>query len=141
MLTLNKRAACRMDLRWITASRQNMPVKVTDRIPTVREWVERRSKPRLYEPLPVIVHGVDANGDAFETGALIDNLSAEGLYMQLAKCIEPWATLSIIIRFPSAPTDGEVVPRVVCYGMVLRAEPKANGICGVAVAFTHHQFL
>ena len=125
----------------MTGSRHDVPVKLANSIPTLREWVERRSKSRIYDLLPVIVHGVDANGEAFETDAVLDNLSADGLYMRLAKCIEPGATLSIIIRFASVPINGEVVPRVVCYGMVLRAEPKTGDACGVAVAFTHNQFL
>ena len=107
----------------------------------VYEFVERRSKPRIHELFPVTVHGVDGNGEAFETNGVLDNLSADGLHMKLRQCIDPGATLTIILQFWPAPINGEVTPRVLIYGMVLRAELMPGGECGVAIKFTHHRFL
>ena len=116
-------------------------MKLADHVLTIHEGIERRSKPRIYELFPVTVHGVDANGEVFEIDGALDNLSTGGLYMQLGQGVEPGATLSIIARFSRLPSDGELAQCVVLYGVVLRAELKPDGACGVAVKFTHYRFL
>lgn len=40
--------------------------------------IEQRRHPRLYEPFPTQVHGVDAGGEAFDINTVLDNLSAGG---------------------------------------------------------------
>ena len=107
----------------------------------VYEVPERRSKPRIHELFPVTVHGVDATGEAFEGNGFLDNVGADGLYMKLSQCIDPGATITVIIHFWPAPMNGEATPRVLLYGVVLRAELMPGGECGVAVKFTHHRFL
>ena len=87
------------------------------------------------------VHGVDGNGEAFETTSVLDNLSADGLYMRIGQGIEPGATLSIIIQLAPAPINGEPTARVMIYGVVLRAELIPSGSCGVAIKFSRYQFL
>jgi hypothetical protein len=102
---------------------------------------ERRVKPRIDVPFPVTVYGVDAKGEAFKVQTVLDNISAGGLYMRLWPRIEPGATLFIISRFSTSPETEGPAPRVALYGAVLRAEFKCGCTCGVAVAFSHHQFL
>src|SRR5438270_3427276 len=46
---------------------------------------ERRRRPRLYEPFPVMVRGVDASGTSFEINTVLDNMSADGLYVRLRR--------------------------------------------------------
>ena len=116
-------------------------MNLPDHSVAVYEVPERRSKPRIHELFPVTVHGVDATGEAFEANGVLDNLSADGLYMKLRQCIYPGATLAIIIHFWPAPINGEPRPRVLLYGMVLRAELMPGGEGGVAIKFTHHRFL
>ena len=120
---------------------QSTAVNLTNRVVTVHEEPERRSKPRIHELFPVTVHGVDGNGEAFEANGVLDNLSADGVYMKLRECIDPGATLTIIIQFWPTPINREATPRVLLYGMVLRAELMPGGECGVAIKFTHHRFL
>lgn len=108
---------------------------------TSDEGVERRSKPRIYDPFPVVVRGVDASGETFEFKTVIDNISAGGLYLRLTRCVEPGVMLSIYIRLSTTPKDDVPAPHVAVHGVVLRAEQKPSGACGVAVAFTNHRFL
>jgi hypothetical protein len=136
-----RREASQVDLSLITGPKQSTAVSFPDPLAAVYEVPERRGKPRIHELFPVTVHGVDANGEAFEANGVLDNLSADGLYMKLGQCIDPGATLTIIIQFCPAPINGEPPPRVLLYGMVLRAELKPGGECGVAIKFTHHRFL
>ena len=103
--------------------------------------IERRAKPRIYDLFPATVCGVDSNGEVFETDVVIDNLSAAGLYTQMRQCIDPGATLAIIVQLSPAAVNGKPKARVVLYGMVLRAERKPNDACGVAMRLTHHRFL
>ena len=136
-----RREASQVDLSLMTGPMQSIAVNLPDRVVAVHKETERRSKPRIHELFPVTVHGVDANGEAFEANGALDNLSADGLYMKLGQCIDPGATLTIIIQFWPAPINAEVTPRVLLYGMVLRAELLRGGECGVAIKFTHHRFL
>jgi hypothetical protein len=133
--------ASHVDLSLITGSKQRTAVNLPNHVVPVRDEPERRSKPRIHELFPLTVHGVDANGEAFEGNGVLDNLSADGLYMKLRQCIDPGATLTIIIQFWPAPIKVEATPRVLLYGMVLRAELTPGGECGVAIKFTHHRFL
>jgi len=130
-----------MDPLLITASGQGTTVELADHALAIREGIDRRSKPRICEFFPVTVHGVDGNGEAFETASVLDNLSADGLYMRIGQGIGPGATVSIIIQFAPAPINGEPAARVVIYGVVLRAELTPSGTCGVAVKFSRYQFL
>ena len=125
----------------MTGSGQGTTLELYDHVFAVHDAAERRSKPRIYELFPVTVHGVDANGEVFEIDGALDNLSTGGLYMQLGQGVEPGATLSTILRFSRLPSNGEPSLCVVLYGVVLRAELKPDGACGVAVKFTHYRFL
>jgi hypothetical protein len=112
-----------------------------DRLSTIRRGSERRGKPRICEPFPATVHGVNAQGESFELSAVLDNLSAGGLYLRLAHCITEGTNLFITIRLSFAATDDVSAPRVATHGVVLRAEPMLSGACGVALRFSDHQFL
>ena len=50
--------------------------------------VERRQHSRLSEPFPVLVRGVDAGGEAFESNTVLDDFSAGGLYVRLRWRVE-----------------------------------------------------
>ena len=116
------------------------PTRV-DHLSTFHRSVEFRSKPRIYDPFPVTVHGVDIDGETFEFETIVDNISAGGLYLRLMRCIERGVKLLVVIRLSTAPSDDVSAPRIVTHGEVLRAESKPGGVCCVAIAFTHHHFL
>ncbi|HXG64795.1 MAG TPA: PilZ domain-containing protein [Blastocatellia bacterium] len=102
--------------------------------------VERRSKPRLYHPFLIKVRGVDTGGRAFETHTLVDNLSASGLYLRLARQVEAGTRLFLVLYLSGAP-GGEGGGRVAIRGVTLRTEPRAEGMYGLAVKFTSYRFL
>ncbi len=103
--------------------------------------VERRSCTRINEPFPVTVNGTDPAGQEFQSETLLDNLSAGGLYMRLARHLEPGAKLSFVVRMASGENQDEMAPRIAAKGIVLRVEPQADGRYGLGVAFTQHRFL
>src|SRR6266545_4542587 len=57
---------------------------------------DRRRKPRIYEPFAATVRGVDGRGDPFEVEAVLDNLSAGGLYMWLRQHVEEGRQIFIV---------------------------------------------
>ena len=126
---------------FMTVPGQGTAVKLSAHDSAIHEGMERRSKPRICEFFPVTVHGVDGNGEAFETATVLDNLCTDGLYMRIGQSIQPGATLSIIIQFATSPISGELTARAVIYGVVLRAELTPSGACGVAIKFSRYQFL
>ncbi|MBI3325996.1 MAG: PilZ domain-containing protein [Nitrospinae bacterium] len=100
--------------------------------------IEARRDPRLYEPFPVKVRGVDANGDDFDLNTVLDNFSAGGLYLRLPQRLEPGAKVFAVVRLTTQDAPGA---RVAVRGRVRCLEPKPDGGCGVAIQFTRHRFL
>jgi c-di-GMP-binding flagellar brake protein YcgR len=102
---------------------------------------ERRGKPRIDIPFPAKVRGVDANGEAFEIDSLLDNFSAGGLYLRLARRLDQGAELLVLVQLPAASAGEAGASKIEARGVILRAEPQADGACGVAVGFTNHKFV
>jgi hypothetical protein len=107
---------------------------------TILHKPERRVKPRIHEPLPVSVSGIDESGRAFETETQVDNISANGLYMRLAEQVESGAKLALVVQFSMKGIEEGPSARVAAQGLVLRSEPQQDGSCGLAVEFTRHRF-
>lgn len=103
--------------------------------------VERRSKPRINIPFPATVEGVDKSGKQFKVDTVLDNLSKEGIYLRLVPSVEQGTELSIVFRLSSSTQVEPSTPRVAVQGTVLRIEPKAGGVSGVAVKINPSRFL
>jgi hypothetical protein len=106
-----------------------------------RNGEERRHHPRIYEPFPVTVRGVDADGQAFTLNTVVDNFSAGGLYLRLSRRVAPGAKLFAIVRLSTSQAPEVAAARVATRGILLRVEPQPAGVWGAAVAFTRHRFL
>jgi c-di-GMP-binding flagellar brake protein YcgR len=101
---------------------------------------ERRIKPRIDLPFSARVCGIDANGKAFEIGSVLDNFSAGGLYLRMARTLKQGAELLILVELPNGSADAGT-SQIEARGVILRVEPQANGDCGIAVVFTKHRFI
>lgn len=102
---------------------------------------ERRRGPRVSFPFPARVRGVDASGRPFKVDTLLENLSAEGLYLKVDCGIMSGAELAIAIRLSEASAGLMNSTSVATRGIVLRTELLPDGACGVAVKFTRHRLL
>jgi c-di-GMP-binding flagellar brake protein YcgR len=102
---------------------------------------ERRLKPRIDLPFSAKVRGVDANGEAFETDSVLDNLSAGGLYLRMARSLKQGAELLVLVELPTGSANNTGPSQIEAQGVILRTEPQVSGDCGVAVAFTKHRFI
>ena len=99
---------------------------------------ERRAKPRVQEPFPVTVRGVDATGARLDIDTALDNVSGGGLYVRIPRLIQPGAELVVGIRL-SGPGAWQSTARVATRGVVLRVDAKPNREHGVAVTFTRYR--
>jgi len=102
---------------------------------------ERRRKPRIDIPFSAKVRGIDANGEAFELDSVLDNFSAGGLYLRMARSLNQGAELLVLVHLPTASDDKTGTSLIETQGVILRAETHTDGACGVAVAFKKHKFL
>jgi hypothetical protein len=102
---------------------------------------ERRRKPRIHEPFRARVRGIDWRGNPFEVEAVLDNVSASGLYMRVKRRMEAGARIFIFFRLATMLTPDAKGLGVAAQSRVLRSEPQPDGACGVAVAFERHHHL
>jgi hypothetical protein len=102
---------------------------------------ERRYKMRVYDSFALKVQGTDPKGRLFEIDAVSENLSASGLYMQIARQVEKGDKLLIRIKFPPVLDDSAPGLDVAARGEVRRIVPLDNNDFGVAVCFTRHHVL
>jgi PilZ domain-containing protein len=103
---------------------------------------ERRRKPRIFDPFPAKVKGTNLDGESFETETVIDNLSADGLYLRLMQRVKQGAKLSVVFQLSLKPgAEAVSQPRVAVKGLVLRTESKPGGVFGVAITFDRARFL
>jgi len=116
-------------------------LRLADSLSDIYPGKERRRRPRIYDPFPTTVRGVDAQGEAFESATVLDNFGAGGLYLRLTRRVERGAELDFVIRLsPLTPDDGNAAS-VVIHGVVLRAESRPCDTCGVAIGALNYHFL
>jgi hypothetical protein len=54
--------------------------------------LERRGKPRVSEPFPTTVSGIDKAGESFDLDCVLDNISSTGLYLKMPRQLEQGST-------------------------------------------------
>src|SRR5262249_5829678 len=106
-----------------------------------RESTERRRNPRIDLPFPAAVRGVDQAGQRFRVDAVLDNLSASGLYVWLGRPVEPGATVFVVVRLSSAPEQQLEAPGVAARAVALRLDRLPDGRYGSAMTFKRARFL
>jgi hypothetical protein len=71
---------------------------------------------------------------------VLDNVSADGLYLRLMPPVDQGAKLKMIVQLETQTGLIEEAPRFSMEGVVLRTEEKTGGVHGVAVYFNHVRF-
>jgi hypothetical protein len=97
---------------------------------------DRRGKPRLNDPLPARVWGIDSEGELVGFDCLLDNLSSSGLFLKIPKSLKLSSQISLVVRL----LNGSGLMAAI-KGKVLRDEPQLDGSRGIAVRITEHQLL
>ena len=99
---------------------------------------ERRRKPRLQEPFPARVSGVDSRELPFYVDCVLDNISSSGLYLRMPKFVDAGSEVRLIVHLLNGPTQGATAA---LQGCILRSELQADGKHGLAIAIKNHWFL
>ena len=99
--------------------------------------LERRAKPRVSEPFPTTVSGIDQAGESFELDCVLDNISSTGLYVKIPRQLEQGSEVRLIVSFSADPTPGA---GAAIRGVALRSDPQADKRWGLAVAITDYTF-
>jgi len=107
----------------------------------VTDHIERRKKPRLAFPFPVRIRGSDAMGRLFETNTVLDNLSADGLYVRLMRRVNPGARMFFLIQFSVNEMAELTTSLLAATGYVCRAESQSEGGWGLGVQLSKHRFM
>ena len=135
-----RRRRCATSSAWLTVRLADSASMVTEtrEVKGLTDFRERRGRPRVEQPFPVTVRGVDATGEPLDIDTVLDNMSAGGLYVRIPRRIEPGARLAVGIRL-SVPGGQGRKARVAARGVVLRADSTAHGEHGLAIEFTRHR--
>jgi len=90
-------------------------------------------------PFPARLWGMDSDGQAWKEDALIDNVSAGGLYLRIHHELQKEATVSIAVRLSTTPPRRFPVLRLGARGVVLRTDLQDDGTYGVALEFSRRR--
>jgi len=100
--------------------------------------LERRARPRVSEPFPTTVSGIDKAGIPFELDCRLENISSTGLYVRMPWQLHQGSEVRLIVNFtagPSPPVGAAI------RGVTLRSEPEADERWGLAVAIRECAFI
>lgn len=112
----------------------------------VHTFTERRAKARISELFAAKVKGTDSAGESFVVDAVVENISASGLYLRLKQPINHGTVLRILLRMDTADAnstspDGDGAPRIALRGVVVRIESVSREDFGLGIAIEENFFL
>ena len=106
-----------------------------------RNQAERRSKPRIDISLPATVRAYSAAGKRFKTGALLANMSANGMFLHIDRNIRVGERIFVFVRLsPDIETD-DLRPQIAASGTTVRTEVLPDGSFGIGIKLHNHRFL
>jgi hypothetical protein len=114
-----------------------LAVTPTRAVPQAHDF-ERRRKPRLKEPFPARVWGVDSGDLPFNVDCVIKNISSTGLYLSAPTLVDAGSEVRLVVHLLNGPSTGATAS---LQGRILRSETQADGKHGLAIAIEKHRFL
>jgi hypothetical protein len=99
--------------------------------------VERRVKPRIRQPFPTRVCGVDSEDRPFDLNVGLENISSRGIYLRIPRLLKSGDELSLVVRFSNGHHGATAALRA----SVLRVEPGLDGLNGIAMAIHRYEFI
>jgi hypothetical protein len=108
---------------------------------TIAGRLERRSALRLTTPFPALVRWRNSAGQPVEEEVTLDNLSAHGLGLRLARHCIAGDSLFVLVRFTIGVSCRVAGPGVAVRGIVVRAEPCDDGRCAIGMLFVQHRMV
>ena len=103
--------------------------------------IERRQKPRLHDPIPLIVQGSDENGRKYRFDTITRDVGSEGLCALAPRIMKKGETVSLRMRFSVAGSKPVQAPSVAASAVVLRVEEQPDESSLFAVSFLSRRVL
>jgi hypothetical protein len=95
---------------------------------------EKRQQPRHIGFFPVRLHFASPSGDQRKIHTLADNVSQDGLYLQLPYHLATGSSLFIVLTLPSGA-------KLAAFGRIVRTETKNQALFGLAIGFHRTRLL
>jgi hypothetical protein len=112
----------------------------TTRPASLPNRAKSRGALRIAAPFPITVRGAE-RGARFTLHTVLDNLSATGLYLRLARPVAPDTLLFVVVRLAPAEDAPIAAPGVAARCEIVRMERQAEGSWGIAMRFMRQRFL
>jgi c-di-GMP-binding flagellar brake protein YcgR len=96
---------------------------------------ERRRRPRINTPLPVLVRGTSDQGRSFQFNSVVRDISAGGLCSIAPESLKIGEKLYLHVRFTQADANPTQAAEASLRGIVLRSKERPDGTCLFAVSF------
>jgi len=103
--------------------------------------MERRNKPRISHPIPVIVRGADENGEMYRFDTIAKDVGAGGLRAMAPRIMKEGERISLRIRFALAGSKPVQAPSVAARGVVSRVEEQSDKSSLFAVSFLYRRIV
>jgi hypothetical protein len=103
--------------------------------------LERRQKPRINEPVPVIVRGSDGHGRTYRFNTIARDIGSGGLCASAPRIMQTGEKILLHVRFALAGSKPSQAPAIAARARVLRVEEQSNGSCVFAASFLLHRFI
>jgi hypothetical protein len=98
---------------------------------------ERRVKPRIRQPFPARVCGVDSEDCPFDLNVGLENISSGGIYLRFSRLLKLGDELSLVVRFSNGQQGAAAALRT----RVVRVDPGVDGLYGIAMAIQRYEFI
>lgn len=99
------------------------------------EKLERRRKPRMYDPVPVRIRGKGEDSETYSFETVTRDLGAGGLCASAPRMMHKGEKLIIRIRFSVPGTKPVQAPVVSVRATVVRVNESSDGACIFAASF------
>jgi hypothetical protein len=96
---------------------------------------ERRQRPRINNPLPVLVRGMNDQGEPFQFHSVVRDISAGGLCAIAPEPLKIGEKLYLHVRFTQSGANPAQAAEASFRGVVLRLKKRPDGTCLFAVSF------
>ena len=98
---------------------------------------ERRVKPRIRQPFPTRVSGVDSEDHPFDLSVGLENISSCGIYLRIPRLLKFGDELSLVVRFSNGHQGATAALRA----SVVRVDPGPDDLYGIAMAIQQYEFI
>jgi hypothetical protein len=119
------------------ASNRKDPARASDTFMKI----ERRKKPRLNEPVSVIVRSAAGCGKNYRFNTTAKNIAAGGLCAIAPRVMEVGDKVTLFVRFALAGGNPLQAPVIAARAVVVRVEEQCGDSCTFAASFLRHRFV